>query len=170
MKAEKPDGEFVLAISVSSRFPLLEGGVEAGGTLHGLPFLREGRKKKRREELPPGENLMMNPYGTKTTSLWCYFSNCRASCGDWFAWASIAAAACCRIWFLVRLDDSEATSTLRIRDSEAEVFSIMVERLLAVDSSRLTEAPNVPRVVFTESNAVSRAAIAFWELAWLERV
>ena len=44
-------------------------------------------------------------------------------CGAELAWARIAVPACCRIWVLVKLTISAATSRSLMRDSEALRFS-----------------------------------------------
>jgi len=53
----------------------------------------------------------------------------RIPCGAWLAWARIAVPACWRIWVLVKVTISAATSRSRIRESEAARFSDETPRL-----------------------------------------
>ena len=63
--------------------------------------------------------------------------------------------ACWRIWFLVKLTISAAMSVSRIRDSEADRFSVVTCKLLIVDSNRFWVAPRAPRAAEIVAIAVS---------------
>ena len=66
-------------------------------------------------------------------------------CGAELAWARIAVPACCRIWVLVKLTISDATSRSLMRDMEALRFSDATEMLAVVCSRRFWTAPRLPR-------------------------
>ena len=76
-------------------------------------------------------------------------------CGAELAWARIATPACCRIWVLVKLTISDATSRSLMRDCEALRFSEAIEIAAVVCSSRFWTAPRLPRTVETKPMPVS---------------
>ena len=70
--------------------------------------------------------------------------------GAILAWASIAVAACCRMFCFVNSIISFAMSVSRIRASAEVRFSVVVARLLTVYSRRFWMAPRSERVLETE--------------------
>src|SRR6186997_1541467 len=84
-----------------------------------------------------------------------YRSSESTLCGAWLACASIAVPDCDRICSRVKFTISDATSTSRIRDSDADRFSWVTPRLAIADSSRFWTAPRFERTDETELMAVS---------------
>src|SRR4051794_36763186 len=98
----------------------------------------------------------------------CYLRSCRTVCGTAFAWASMAVPACWRICARVKLIISEAMSVSRMRDSEAERFSVVTERFEIVRSNRFWKAPRLPRRVETVVIALSIDVMFAAELVALD--
>src|SRR5690606_17371905 len=91
-----------------------------------------------------------------------YCSSRSAAWVDTLAWASTEMPAFCSTWLRVSSAVSEATSTSRMRDSAAAVFSIATAIERIADSSRFCAAPNWARSEETESIAASIAESAAW--------
>ena len=76
-------------------------------------LISKAKKRKGGHPDRPPRNVVL-------VSLVLYLSKVSICCGPEFACASIAIPACCRIWFLVKSEISDAISTSRIVDSEDE--------------------------------------------------
>ena len=85
--------------------------------------------------------------------------------GKVFACANMAVPACCKIWPRVMLAVSAAKSASMMRDLAADTFSTDVCKKLTTESKRFCTAPNLARLVFAVSKAVSIAPSAVVALA-----
>ncbi len=86
-------------------------------------------------------------------------SSDRTTCGCWLACASTEMPACCTIWLRDSWAVSAAKSASRMRLREADRFSLVVDRLLIVDSKRFWMAPRLARMDDTCSSATSTISI-----------
>src|SRR6218665_1127367 len=91
-------------------------------------------------------------------------SRARTLWGSWFAWATIAVPACCRIWARDRLAVSAAKSASRMRERDADRFSEVTCRLSIEVSKRDCNAPSLARWLLMKASPAStvfRASVAF---------
>src|SRR4051812_19069468 len=78
--------------------------------------------------------------------------------------------ACDRIWFFVRVEDSDATSTSVMREFAADRFCCVTARFEIVTCMRFCDAPSFERAVDSCWIALSKQSIADWAPAAVDSV